>query len=129
MKPGSTEYAIFVCFKSGVLAHNPLEVAHRLGNPNLPFPISYVYGEIDWMDNQGAERAVKVNRSYGKLSRIYYVKGSDHNMFIDNPSGTVKTILKDVKLLSMRKYKDEVNYYQSLFPVIMVPGMMKKTKY
>jgi hypothetical protein len=111
MREGSTEYAIFVCFKSGVLAHNPLEHITRLGNPNLPFPISFIYGEVDWMDNQGAERAITVNRSFGKLCRIYYVAGSDHNMYIDNPKGTIKVILKDVKLMNMRKYKDEMLYY------------------
>lgn len=51
MKDGSTEYAIFNCFNAKILAHNPLELPHRLGNPNLPFPISFIYGEVDWMDN------------------------------------------------------------------------------
>lgn len=51
------------------------------------------------------------NRSYGKLSRIYYIKGGDHNMFIDNPERTIKCILRDLKLMSLRKYKDEVLYY------------------
>jgi hypothetical protein len=47
MRKGSSEYAIFICFELGVYAKRPLEFEDRLGNPELPFPISFYYGDRD----------------------------------------------------------------------------------
>jgi hypothetical protein len=53
MKDGSTEYAIFICFELGMFAINPLEDSTKLGNENLDLPISFFYGDRDWMDETG----------------------------------------------------------------------------
>lgn len=53
MQEGSTEYAIFICFELGMFAKNPLELDRLLGNSELPFPISFFYGDVDWMDEKG----------------------------------------------------------------------------
>jgi hypothetical protein len=50
LKSGSTEYAIFICFELGMFAVNPLEIETKLGNNELPFPVSFFYGDRDWMD-------------------------------------------------------------------------------
>ena len=85
MRDGSTEYAIFICFELGLYAINPLEGQDRLGNPELDVPISFFYGDNDWMDYRGGDRIVEVNK-YGKgLSHVYIVKESDHHMYFDNP--------------------------------------------
>lgn len=62
MKEGSSEYAIFICFKLGMYAVNPLETVERLGNPELPIPISFFYGDLDWMDPNGGRRILEKNR-------------------------------------------------------------------
>ena len=67
MKDGSTEYAIFVQFQLGMYAVKPLEIAEKLGNKELNLPISFFYGDIDWMD-ESAGRRVLENNIYGGLS-------------------------------------------------------------
>jgi hypothetical protein len=41
-----------------MFAKNPLESEERLGNPLLPIPVSFFYGDRDWMDYKGGERVV-----------------------------------------------------------------------
>ena len=48
MRPGTTEYAIMVIFDVGLVCKLPLEDPSKLGNPNLPFPVSFIYGDSDW---------------------------------------------------------------------------------
>ena len=45
-KDGSSEYAIFVCFRMGMMAHHGLEEHDRLGG--LTLPISFWHGDHDW---------------------------------------------------------------------------------
>ena len=53
MREGSTEYAIYICFELGMWAKNPLEKDTVLGNPEIQIPISFFYGDQDWMDHLG----------------------------------------------------------------------------
>ena len=53
MREGSTEYALFICFEVGLYAVNPLELENRLGTPEFDIPVSFIYGDIDWMDFRG----------------------------------------------------------------------------
>ena len=53
--PSGTEKAITASFKYGCFAHHPLTEPDRLGNPNLPFPIAFVYGDQDWLGTDGAD--------------------------------------------------------------------------
>lgn len=93
MREGSTEYAIFVCFKLGMFAVNPLESENRLGNPQLNLPISFYYGDIDWMDPEGGKRILEKNIYGGKVSHLYMVNNSDHHMYLDNPEEFARLII------------------------------------
>jgi len=62
MRDGSTEYAIFICFEVGLWAKNPLESENRLGNSEFTLPISFYYGDSDWMDERGGKRIVNKNK-------------------------------------------------------------------
>jgi cardiolipin-specific phospholipase len=53
MRDGSSEYAIFICFEPGMWPINPLENSDRLGNSDFPIPVSFFYGDVDWMDYRG----------------------------------------------------------------------------
>jgi hypothetical protein len=64
MRPGSTEEAIFILFDMGLHALMPLDCQTRLANANLPFPVSFIFGERDWMDNRGALNIVRTNKFY-----------------------------------------------------------------
>ncbi len=96
MREGSTEYAIFICFKLGMFAHNPLETEDRLGNPNLPIPVSFYYGDQDWMDHRGGRRVVEKNTYSGIASHVYTIHNSDHHMYLDNPEEFARLIITDI---------------------------------
>lgn len=63
-RPGSTETALTKLFDCGLHAHNPLQSPARLLNPDLPFPISIVYGDRDWMDSRGSREIVRTNKFF-----------------------------------------------------------------
>ena len=55
MRQGTTEYALFLQFDSNLHALKPLAADNRLGGlETIPFPISIVFGENDWMDSRGS---------------------------------------------------------------------------
>jgi len=57
LRDGSTEYAVFVCFKFGMKAKHALEEEDRLGKVEVP--VVFVYGDHDWMyDAEGSTRLV-----------------------------------------------------------------------
>jgi hypothetical protein len=62
MKDGSSEYALFICFEFGMYAHNWLECETRLGNPDFPKPISFFYGDDDWMADGAGRRVTSKNK-------------------------------------------------------------------
>ena len=97
MRDGSSEYAIFICFKLGMVAENPLENEDRLGNSELPIPISFFYGDQDWMDVKGGKRVIERSK-FKKLSQVYIVTNSDHHMYLDNPDEFAALIIKDIEL-------------------------------
>lgn len=97
MQDGSTEYAIFICFELGMFAKNPLESSRVLGNPELPFAVSFFYGDIDWMDIDGGRRVVELNQFRGTYSHVYEVKNSDHHMYLDNPEEFANLIILDIE--------------------------------
>ena len=56
--PSGTEKALTACFKFGAYAHHSLSEADRLGDPHLPFPVAFCYGDQDWLSTEGADRIV-----------------------------------------------------------------------
>lgn len=49
MHASTSETAIMILFSQGLQSFLPLGSAERLANPNLSFPVSYVFGDTDWM--------------------------------------------------------------------------------
>lgn len=97
MRDGSTEYAIFICFTMGMWAINPLESEIRLSNPGFNLPMSFFYGDRDWMDEDAGRRIVSKNKyESSKLSAVYTVNNSDHHMYLDNPEEFAKLIIADI---------------------------------
>lgn len=78
LRKGSTEYAIFICFDHLIFAIHPLENADRLGK--LSIPISFFYGDRDWMLKIGGEHVVANNPHAGTHSHVYIVENSDHHL-------------------------------------------------
>ena len=66
---GTTEYAIMINFELGMQAKIPLSNHDVLGNPNYPVPISFVYGDNDWVprtDEGASKRLIDNNKLNGK---------------------------------------------------------------
>jgi pimeloyl-ACP methyl ester carboxylesterase len=82
---GSSEYLLYVCFDSLMFARHPLELEDRLGNADLPIPISFFYGAEDWIKRSGGDNVVAKNRFSGTLSHVHIIENSDHHMYWDNP--------------------------------------------
>jgi hypothetical protein len=58
-RPASTDNALFVCFDSLLFAKNPLEDDKKLGG--LKIPMSFFYGDRDWMMKKGGENVIAKN--------------------------------------------------------------------
>jgi pimeloyl-ACP methyl ester carboxylesterase len=95
LRPGSTEYALFVCFDHYFHAILPLDDENCLRG--LDVPISFVYGDRDWMTNVGKHDLLSTNPHQGLHSHYYTLEDSDHNVFFDNPDGLVEIIRKDLE--------------------------------
>ena len=60
-KKSDTEKAITASFRYGSFAIHPTTEPDRLGNPDLPFPIAYAFGDRDWTGTEGADDIVRKN--------------------------------------------------------------------
>jgi hypothetical protein len=59
LREGTTENALFKQFDCGLHAHKPLAGDDRLGGKDkVPFPVSIVFGDRDWMDTRGSVKIV-----------------------------------------------------------------------
>lgn len=97
LREGSTEYALFVCFDHLMFALHPLEDDDRLGG--VPIPVSFFYGDRDWMMKIGGENVVKKNPFKEKHSHVHIIEDSEHHMYFDNPEDFAKKILLDLENL------------------------------
>ena len=66
-----------------MFAFHPLEEEDRLGGINIP--VSFFYGDRDWMLKFGGENVVAKNPFCGYQSHVYIIEDSDHHLYFDNP--------------------------------------------
>ena len=65
LRQNSCEKAFFQQFDEHLLAHRPLAAQDRLIGSHITFPISFIYGEFDWMCSRGSRQIVRANRHFG----------------------------------------------------------------
>lgn len=83
--PGSGEYAVGILLVPGAIARFP--IADRIAALGKGVPVSFVYGELDWMDVHGGKDAVRALRRVGnKVSEVVVVPEAGHQCvrFPDN---------------------------------------------
>ena len=90
MSPGSSEYALQTLFGLGVFAHKPL--VNRL-EELVDIPISFFYGEHDWMDAKGGNSVKEIYPD--GLCKVYVIAGSDHHLYLDAPDLFAQSIIDD----------------------------------
>ena len=75
-----------VNFKAGMMAYLPLGTQEKFLNPELSVPISFVYGDNDWVRNidwDFAEQCVAINKQkFGDKSNFIILPNSNHNIRI-----------------------------------------------
>jgi len=97
MRPGTTEFALFMQFDCGLHAHMPLASHLRLGSAEVPFPVSIVFGDKDWMDSRGSYTIVSKNKFFeAGDSQLHILENAGHQLFMDNPEGFVKLVTDDL---------------------------------
>lgn len=99
-RKGAPEAALMVNFDFSLQPYLPLGSDLRLGNPNFPIPLSFIYGENDWariVDQDFAKNIVSINNNkFKNQSHLRYVPDSDHNSHLDNPQALANLIINDI---------------------------------
>ena len=79
LRETSSSIALFQQHDPGLHAHAPLSASDKLNNSEIPFPISFVYGENDWMDSRGSREIVRSNRFFASgESQLHVLPGAGH---------------------------------------------------
>ena len=90
MHPSTSETAIMILFSQGLQSYLPLGSNERLANQNLGVPVSYVFGDADWMrhcEEDFAKEVVMMTQPTQPDNHFYVCSRSGHNLHIDNPIG------------------------------------------
>ena len=83
LSKGSGEYCLAHILAPGAYARRPM--VDRI--EGLKMPMSFLYGEHDWMDVRGGKEAVKRLRKRGNIkTNCFVVPNSGHHIYLDNPS-------------------------------------------
>ncbi|KDQ64912.1 hypothetical protein JAAARDRAFT_64721 [Jaapia argillacea MUCL 33604] len=90
---GSGEYCISHILAPGAHARMPL--VDRVAA--LKIPITFVYGDHDWMDPAGGTQSVENLRKAGNgEGRMYIVPHAGHHVYLDNPPVVNDLIVKEL---------------------------------
>ncbi|KAJ7283927.1 Alpha/Beta hydrolase protein [Mycena rebaudengoi] len=90
---GSGEYCISHILSPGAHARMPL--VDRIAA--LKIPVTFVYGDHDWMDPEGGEQSVENLRKAGNgEGRSYIVNNAGHHVYLDNPKAVNDLIVKEL---------------------------------
>ncbi|EST06856.1 hypothetical protein PSEUBRA_003856 [Kalmanozyma brasiliensis GHG001] len=83
LSKGSGEYCLAHILAPGAYARRPM--VDRI--ERLKMPMSFLYGEHDWMDVRGGKEAVKRLRKQGNVkTNCFVVPNSGHHIYLDNPT-------------------------------------------
>ncbi|KAJ6599316.1 Alpha/Beta hydrolase protein [Mycena vulgaris] len=90
---GSGEYCISHILSPGAHARMPL--VDRIAA--LKIPVTFVYGDHDWMDPQGGEQSVENLRKAGNgQARSYIVQNAGHHVYLDNPKAVNDLLVREL---------------------------------
>jgi cardiolipin-specific phospholipase len=90
MAPAGGESALHHLLEPGAWARNPL--INRDWS-SLACPVSFYYGEKDWMDSAPAMNIIRNHLTV--CGTVYMVPDADHHIYCDNPADLQEKILFD----------------------------------
>lgn len=93
-----------VNFNLYMSAHIPLGTKDKLASEKFNLPISFVYGDNDWVhvlegnvsDTIMEANMYKSDKNGVYSSRIHFIPSSDHAMHMENPEALAHTIINDI---------------------------------
>ncbi|KAF5387862.1 hypothetical protein D9615_000163 [Tricholomella constricta] len=90
---GSGEYCISHILAPG--AHARLPLVDRISE--LKIPITFVYGDHDWMDPEGGQQSVENLRQAGNgKGRMYVISHAGHHVYLDNVKAVNDLLVKEL---------------------------------
>ncbi|KAH9850096.1 alpha/beta-hydrolase [Lenzites betulinus] len=90
---GSGEYCISHLLAPGAHARRPM--VDRIAP--LKIPVTFVYGDHDWMDPEGGKESVERLRQAGNgLGRMYMIPHAGHHVYLDNPKAMNDLLIKEL---------------------------------
>lgn len=90
---GSGEYCISHILAPGAYARMPL--VDRISE--LKIPISFVYGDHDWMDPSGGVSSIDNLKAAGnENARMFIVPRAGHHVYLDNAKAVNKLLVKEL---------------------------------
>ncbi|EIW82537.1 alpha beta-hydrolase [Coniophora puteana RWD-64-598 SS2] len=93
LSKGSGEYCISHVLAPG--AHARMPMVDRVAE--LKIPITFAYGDQDWMDPKGGSQSVKHLRHAGnEQGRMYIVPNAGHHLYLDNPKAVNELLIKEL---------------------------------
>ncbi|KAN0097651.1 Alpha/Beta hydrolase fold [Tylopilus felleus] len=97
---GSGEYCISHILAPYAYAHMPL--VDRV--PTLKIPITFVYGQHDWMDPVGGLQALHNLRQAGNENgRMLVIPNAGHHLYLDNPTATNDLLVEELDLADQQQ--------------------------
>ncbi|PCH41364.1 alpha/beta-hydrolase [Wolfiporia cocos MD-104 SS10] len=91
---GSGEYCVSHLLAPGAHARRPL--VDRIAA--LKIPITFVYGDHDWMDPDGGTQAVENLRQAGNGDgKMYIIPHAGHHVYLDNPKAVNDLLIKELE--------------------------------
>ncbi|KAJ3533975.1 hypothetical protein NM688_g7202 [Phlebia brevispora] len=90
---GSGEYCISHLLAPGAHARRP--IVDRIHDVKVP--VTFIYGDQDWMDPQGGYESVENLRKAGNgQGRMFIVPHAGHHVYLDNPQATNDLLVKEL---------------------------------
>lgn len=101
-KPGSGEYLLSFALKCGGDPRFPLE--KRLFRNTSSFKANcdwlWLYGDEDWMDLRGGQRASEFLKKTGMKSDVKVVPSAGHHLYLDNYKHFNSVVIKEMEKMS-----------------------------
>ncbi|KIM67877.1 hypothetical protein SCLCIDRAFT_1210008 [Scleroderma citrinum Foug A] len=92
---GSSEYCISHIFAP--FAHARMPLVDRISD--LKIPVTFVYGEHDWMDPLGGLQSLEKLREAGNhYGRMFVIPGAGHHVYMDNPKAVNDLLTEELNL-------------------------------
>ena len=90
---GSGEYCISHLLAPG--AHARMPIVDRISKVRVP--VTFVYGDTDWMDPLGGMQSVEKLRQAGNgEGKMYVVNNAGHHLYLDNPEAVNTLLVKEL---------------------------------